>query len=106
KLLQYVPEGLVSRDSVSGQGLLLGRLEQELAHLARLEARSQVVEGTVALPARAAAVGLAAGGEALDEGGPEQVGRDLEGTKQPIPALTQREGRLTTEVECLSQLLG
>ena len=106
EFLQSLPEGLVSRDSMPGQGLLFRRLEQELAHLARFETSGQVVEGTMPLSARTAAVGFAAGGEALDEGSAQQVGRQLEGTKQPIAALAQRESWFATQAEYLSHLLG
>src|SRR6266540_4744509 len=106
EFLQPLPKGLVSLDAVPGQGLLRGRLEQKLAHLACFETRGQIVERPMSLAARTAAVGLAAGGEALDERGAEQVRRNLEGTQQPIPALTQREGRPAAEIEYLSHLLG
>lgn len=91
---------------MSGDGLLLGGLEQKLAYLAGLKAYRQIVERPVSLSALAATVGLAAGGETLDERSSQQVARDLQRTKEPGPALAQRQDWLAAEVEYLSQLLG
>ena len=91
---------------MTGQCLLLGRAQEELTHLAGFEAGGQIIERSMLLALSAAAVGLATGGETFDERSPKQVRRDLERTKQPLSALTQREGRLAAKVKYLSQLLG
>jgi hypothetical protein len=88
---------------MTGQGLLFGRTEDEFTHLAGLEACGQIIERPMPLAPSAAAIGLATGGEALDERSSKQVRGDLQGTKQPLPALAQREGWLAAEIEYLSQ---
>lgn len=106
EFLQLVPEGLVGLDPVPGDGLLGRGFEQELPDVAGLESGGQVVERAVALAAGATAVGLSTGGKPLDEGRPQQVRRDLEGTPQPVPSLTQSQGRFPGQLEYLRQLLG
>ena len=89
-----------------GECLLGGCLEEELAHIAGLETGGEVIERAVTLAAGATTVGFAAGGEALDEGGAQEVAGDLQGSKQPVPPLAKRQSRFAVEDEYLSHLLG
>lgn len=106
KLLQFLPESLVGRNAMAGEGLLGGGLEEELPDLSGLEAGGEIEEGAMAFTPSATAVGLAAADEALDEGGAEEIAGNAQGTKEPITSLTQREGRGAAEKEYLGQLLG
>ena len=86
--------------------LLGGRFAEEFTHVASLEAGREVVERAVTLALGAAAVGLSTSGEPLDEGGAEEVARNLERTEQPVATLPKRQGRFSPEEEYLGQVLG
>ena len=67
--------------------------EEELVDLAHGQALGQVVEGTVFIAAMVAmAVGFAAPGETLHQGGAQGVGAELELGQEEALALAQGEG--------------
>jgi hypothetical protein len=77
-------------------GLLLGGgSEEELVDLAHSQALGQIVEGAMLMALLVTvAIGFATAGEALDEGGAQAVGQDLELRKQEAFALAQGQGGL------------
>ena len=70
------------------------------------QSRSQIIEGTMSLPSGADAIGLATGGEALDEGSSQQIPGDEQRTEESDLALAQGERRGAAEPVYLSQQVG
>ena len=88
--------------------LLLLRLgfEQEFEHTAGHQTDSQIIEWSVLVPLSAGAMGFATGGETLDEGGAQKLGRNAQLTQERGFALAQRQGRGAAETVYLSQYVG
>jgi len=97
---------LVVAHALLGGGLLRGLFEEELQDMPRGQVGGQVIKGAMALALGAGAVGSAAGGEALDVRGAEQVGGDGELAQQRGFALTQRQGGSTAPTEYLRHCQG
>ena len=92
ELLQLLLQLVVMIDPGTGTVLLGGRFEKELVHLADRQALSQVIKRSVLIAAVVAmAVAFATAGEALDQGGAQGVGADLELGEQEAFALAQGE---------------
>jgi 2C-methyl-D-erythritol 2,4-cyclodiphosphate synthase len=82
EFLQSLPQALVSLDAFSALLLLGVGFEQEFKHAARDQTDGQIVKRAVLAALSAGAVGLAAGGETLDQGGPQQLGRNAQWTQK------------------------
>ncbi len=81
-------------------------LEQEFKHTARYQTDGQIIKGAVLVPLSADAVGFAAGGETLDKGGAQELGRNAQLTQERSFALAQGQSRRAAEAVYLSQYIG
>jgi hypothetical protein len=88
--------------------LLLLRLgfEQEFKHAARRQTDRQIIKRAVLAPLGAGAVGFATGGEPLDEGAAQELGRNAQLTQERGFALAQGQSRSAAKAEYLSQYVG
>jgi hypothetical protein len=106
EFLQPLLELAVALDACFSRLLLGGCLEEELIDFSDRQALRQVVKGTVFnSPMMAAAVGLATTGEALNQGGAQAVGQDLDLREQKAFAFAQSQGGLA-EVMYLGHIHG
>jgi hypothetical protein len=87
EFLQSLPQTMVSLDALSALLLLGVGFEQEFKHAARDQTDGQIVKRAVLAPLSAGAVGFAAGGETLDEGGSQQLGWNAQLTQERSFAL-------------------
>ena len=89
-------------------GLLLGRcFKEEFIHLTDGKALGQIVEGAVLMALlMTVAVGFAAAGKSLDEGGAQAVGQDMELRKQKAFALAQGQRGLPGKSVYLCHMYG
>ena len=106
KFLQTLPKALVSLDALSALLPLRVGFEQEFEHTARHQTDRQIIKGAVLVPLSAGAVGLATGGEPLDEGGAQELGRNAQLTQERSFALAQGQSRSAAEPVYLSQYIG
>lgn len=90
-LLQNLQDFLIGLDAAASLQDLSITLEQERAHLPFGQAAAQIEERTMFFTLAAVAVGAAAFEETLQEGGVDQLRRELEGFKQAGLALAQGE---------------
>lgn len=90
KLLDLILQLTVMLDALA-DGVPLGRcFEQKLVDVTGGQALGQEVKGPVFIPAMmAVAVGFAATGEPLDQGGAQEVGEDFELGEEPAFAMAQ-----------------
>jgi hypothetical protein len=80
-------------DALPGGLLLSGTLEEELVDFSDRQALSQIVKGPMFSAAMVAvASGFATDGEALDQGGAQAVGPNLQSGKEKALAFAQGEG--------------
>ena len=106
EFLQTLPKPMVSLDAVPALLPLGWGFEQEFKHTARDQTDRQIIERAVPAPLSAGAIGFAAGGEALGEGGAQELGRNAQLTQERNFALAQRQGRGAAEAVYLSQYVG
>ena len=86
--------------------LLLRSLEQELQNLAGRQTAGQIVEGAVLPALSAGAMGFATGGEPLDIGSAQEVGRDGQLAQERGLALAQGQGGSASALVYLRQDVG
>ena len=92
--------------SATKQASAVSSTEAQAAAAARSQVGQQIIKGTVLLSPGATAIGLAARGEPLDTGGPQQIRRHGQLTQQVRLALAQGQGGSALEAKYLSHLQG
>ena len=93
EFLELLLELAIVLDPLFSCSLLTGCLEEELIDCSNRQALSQVIKGAVLVCAMmAVAIGLATGGQSLDQRGPQAIGQGLEMGKQEAFAFAQSQG--------------
>jgi hypothetical protein len=88
-------------------GLLVGGVfEQKLLDPTDGQTLGQVIKGAMLLALAAGAVGFATGGEALNDAGADEVGRQAGLIEQTLTALAQRQCGEAAEAEYLCHRYG
>ena len=106
EFFQAFPQLLICGDALPAVPLLVRGLEQELQDMARRQTAGQIVEGAVFVPLDTGAIGFATGGEALDVGSAQEMGRDGQPAPERGLALAQSQGGGVADLVYLSQDVG